>query len=37
MANPVEIRLSGNDSDELFVIVDRIKQSMAKINGLNAL
>ncbi len=35
--NPVEIRLSGNDSEELFVIVDQIKQQMAKINGLKAI
>jgi len=35
--NPVEVRLSGSDSVELFSIVDQIKQQMAQINGLKSI
>jgi len=35
--NPVEVRLSGNNAQELFVIVDQIKQQMATINGLKSI
>ncbi len=35
--NPVEVRLSGDSSEELFVIVDQIKQQMSQINGLKAI
>lgn len=35
--NPVEIRLSGRDSDTLFEIMDQIKAKMASINGLKSI
>jgi multidrug efflux pump subunit AcrB len=35
--NPVEIRLSGKDAQELFVIVDQIKQKMFETTGLKAI
>ncbi|PCJ47480.1 MAG: acriflavine resistance protein B [Gammaproteobacteria bacterium] len=37
IANPVEVRLSGKDADELFIIIDQIKQRMAEINGLKSI
>ena len=37
IANPVEIRLSGSDSDALFKIVDQIKTKMASIKGLKSI
>ncbi|MCZ6826029.1 MAG: efflux RND transporter permease subunit [Gammaproteobacteria bacterium] len=30
---PVEIRISGRDSDQLFVIADKVRQQLAKIPG----
>jgi len=35
--NPVEVRLSGTDSDQLFRIVDKIKRKMADTRGLKAI
>lgn len=35
--NPVEVRLSGSSSQELFKIVDQLKLEMAKINGLKSI
>lgn len=32
--NPVEVRVSGNDTDRLFAIVDDIKTKMSEISGL---
>ncbi len=32
--NPVEIRLSGKNSDELFVLADKVKQHLASIPGI---
>ena len=37
IANPVEVRLSGKESKQLFEIVDTIKMKMAEINGLKAI
>ncbi len=37
ITNPVEVRLSGKDSDELFAIVDELKAEMATIPGLKAI
>ena len=35
--NPVEVRLSGKDSEQLFVIVEQIKAKMQQISGLKAI
>jgi len=35
--NPVEVRLSGSDADELFVLVEQIKEKMSAISGLKAI
>jgi len=35
--NPVEVRLSGKSSKELFVIVDRLKKQMSQIDGLKSI
>ena len=32
--NPVEVRLYGNDTDELFAIMAEVKNEMAKVDGL---
>jgi len=37
IANPVEVRLSGKDIDELFVLVDQIKLKLSEINGLKSI
>jgi multidrug efflux pump subunit AcrB len=37
IANPVEVRLSGKDTDELFTIVDQIKSKLSEIQGLKAI
>jgi multidrug efflux pump len=37
IANPVEVRISGKNVDELFVIVDQIKLKLSEINGLKAI
>jgi len=37
IANPVEVRMSGSDSTELFVIVDSIKAKMNEIDGLKSI
>lgn len=37
IANPVEIRLSGKNSDDLFAIVDDIKSKMSSIDGLKSI
>ncbi len=37
IANPVEVRLSGRDNDELFGKVEQVKQRMARINGLQTI
>jgi len=37
IANPVEVRLSGNDSSKLFEIVDSVKAKMNEVNGLKAI
>ena len=37
IANPVEIRVKGRDQDELFVIVDGIKQKMREVSGLKSI
>ena len=36
IANPVEVRLSGEDAEQLFIIVDKIKLKMSEINGLKS-
>jgi len=35
--NPVEVRINGNDTEQLFVIVEQVKQRMAQINGIKAI
>jgi len=35
--NPVEIRINGSDSVELFKIVDQVKQRMSEVNGVKAI
>lgn len=35
--NPVEIRIKGTDSAQLFTLVDKIKKQMASVNGLKAI
>jgi len=37
ISNPVEVRLSGTDSNSLFEIVDQIKLKMASIDGLRSI
>lgn len=37
IANPVEVRLSGKNTDELFVIVDQIKGKLSEIQGLKSI
>ncbi len=37
IANPVEVRLSGKNTDELFVIVDQIKLKLSEMNGLKSI
>lgn len=37
IANPVEVRLSGNNTDNLFVIVDQIKLKLSEIKGLKSI
>lgn len=37
IANPVEVRLSGSDSTELFKIVDSVKSKMNDVKGLKAI
>jgi multidrug efflux pump subunit AcrB len=37
IANPVEVRLSGKNTDELFVIVDQIKLKLSEIKGLKSI
>lgn len=37
IANPVEIRLSGKDTDELFVLVDKIKLKLSTVKGLKSI
>lgn len=37
IANPVEVRVSGKDSTELFEIVDAVKDKMNQVNGLKAI
>jgi len=37
IANPVEVRLSGKNVDELFVIVDKIKLKLSAIQGLKSI
>jgi len=37
IANPVEVRLSGKNIDELFTIVDQIKLKLSEIKGLKAI
>jgi len=37
IANPVEIRVSGSDSTELFKIVNQVKQRMSEVKGLKAI
>lgn len=37
VTNPVEVRLSGRNSDELFKIVDSVKSQMASIKGLKSI
>ncbi|MET0049852.1 MAG: efflux RND transporter permease subunit [Candidatus Thiodiazotropha sp.] len=34
IANPVEVRLNGRDTDEVFAIVQQVKQKMSEISGL---
>ncbi|MFT5521488.1 MAG: multidrug efflux pump, partial [Enterobacterales bacterium] len=36
IASPVEVRLSGEDAEQLFIIVDKIKLKMSEINGLKS-
>jgi multidrug efflux pump subunit AcrB len=35
--NPVEVRINGSDSEQLFSIVEQVKQHMAKVNGVKAI
>jgi len=35
--NPVEIRINGSQAQQLFTIVEQVKQRMAKINGVKAI
>jgi multidrug efflux pump subunit AcrB len=35
--NPVEIRINGSDSVELFKIVEQVKQRMSEVNGVKAI
>jgi multidrug efflux pump subunit AcrB len=37
IANPIEIRLSGKDTDELFVLVDKIKLKLSEVKGLKSI
>lgn len=37
ISNPVEIRLSGESTEQLFLIVDQIKSKMGEIKGLKAI
>ncbi len=35
--NPVEVRINGSDSEQLFTIVEQVKQRMAQVNGVKAI
>ena len=37
IANPVEVRINGAEAEQLFVIVEQVKQRMAQINGVKAI
>ena len=37
IANPVEVRLSGKDAQQLFIIVDKIKLKLSEVNGLKSI
>ncbi|MCJ8294391.1 MAG: efflux RND transporter permease subunit [Colwellia sp.] len=37
IANPVEVRINGAEAGQLFVIVEQVKQRLAKINGVKAI
>lgn len=36
ISNPVEVRIKGKETNQLFTIVDQVKEKMASINGLKA-
>jgi multidrug efflux pump subunit AcrB len=35
--NPVEVRINGSESEQLFTIVEQVKQRMAQVNGVKAI
>ncbi len=37
IANPVEVRINGTEAEQLFAIVEQVKQRMAQINGVKAI
>ncbi len=35
--NPVEVRINGSETEQLFTIVEQVKQRMAEVNGVKAI
>ncbi|MGF1737811.1 efflux RND transporter permease subunit [Photobacterium satsumensis] len=35
--NPIEVRIMGNDTDQLFALADTVKQQLSAINGVRAI